>query len=240
MPRHWSDGPIWSFDTETTGLDPRCDRIIAAALVYVEPDGRAVLPSYSCIIDPGVPVPEAASAVNGLTTERVRADGVDPAGALRHIVSLLLRVRAEGGPLVIVNAPFDWPFLIAECERHDIQAPPRVAIFDPLVVDRHTDPYRKGSRRLEAMAAHYGVTLDGAHEAGADAIAAVGVTRALLRRNESLLRCTPEKLHQEQVGWYAAWRDEVNAYWARRGETRRVTGEWPTGDAAEEPAAKVG
>ena len=240
MPRHWSDGPLWSFDLETTGLDPQRDRIVSAALMYVEPDGRAVIPSYSTVVDPGVPVPEEASRVNGLTTERVRAEGITPAAALRYIVSLLARCRSERTPLVIMNAPFDWPFLIAECRRHGIQEPPSVPIFDPLVVDRHTDPYRKGSRRLESLAAHYGVPLEGAHQAGADAIAAAMVAREIVQCNEGLRRYAPQKLHTEQIGWYAEWRDEINRYWESRGETRRVAGPWPMGDMDREPDVKVG
>lgn len=244
MPRHWSDSHLWSFDLETTGLDPRRDRILSAALVYVSPDGEAVLPSYSCIVDPGVPVPEEASRVNGLTTERVQREGITPAAALRYIVSLLMRCKSEGTPLVIMNAPFDWPFLMAECARHGIQEPPQVPIFNPLLVDRHTNPYRKGSRRLEALCYRYGVTLTDAHEAGADAVAAAHVSRVIAKANPLLLERTPRQLHIEQIGWYAEWRDEINRYWERRGETRRVTGSWPDGDlhteAGDPEAQRVG
>lgn len=244
MTRHWSDGPLWSFDLETTGLDPQRDRIVSAALMYVEPDGRAVIPSYSTVVDPGVPVPEEASRINGLTTERVRAEGIAPAAALRYIVSLLARCRSERTPLVVFNGSYDWPFLIAECRRHGIQEPPSVPIFDPLLVDRHVVPYRKGSRRLESLAAHYGVPLEGAHQAGADAIAAAQVAREIVHCNEGLRRYAPQKLHEEQVRWYATWRDEINRYWERRGETRRVTGSWPDGDlwtgAGDPEAARVG
>ena len=243
-PHHWSEGPLWSFDTETTGLDPQRDRLVSAALLYVEPDGRAVVPSYSTIIDPGIEVPEAASAVNGLTTEHVRREGIAPAAALRYIVSLLVRCKSEGSPLVIMNAPFDWPFLLAECRRHGIQEPPVVPIFDPLLVDRHMDPYRKGSRRLEALCGVYGVTLDDAHEAGADAAAAAQVSRAIVRANPALLERTPRQLHTDQIGWYAAWREDINRYWEHRGETRRVTGSWPVGDlwteAGDPDAERVG
>lgn len=241
MDPHWSQRCLWSFDLETTGLDPRRDRIISAALMYVDPAGAAVIPSYTCIIDPGVPVPAEASAVNGLTTERVRAEGIRPAAALDYICGLLIRCRHEGGPLCIMNAPFDWPFLVAECARHGLAAPPIVPIFDPLVVDRHVDPYRKGGRRLADLCAWYGVTLDQAHEAGADAIAAAQVARALVARNGELLGPTPHDLHTEQIGWYRTWRDGLNAYWVRSGSTRRVTGSWPNGDLhtqSEDPEAQ--
>ena len=236
--QHWSDGPLWSFDTETTGLDTQRDRLVSVALLYVEPDGRAVIPSYSTIIDPGIEVPEAASAVNGLTTERVRREGIAPAVALRYVVSLLTRAKAERRPLIIMNAPFDWPFLIAECRRHGIQEPPQMPIFDPLLVDRHTDRYRKGRRNLDSLCEVYGVTLDGAHEAGADAVAAAQVSRALVGSNDALRRYSPAELHEKQIGWHAQWAREFNRYQEARGTGRRASEVWPGGDA--EPQAKVG
>ena len=45
-------------------------------------------------------------------------------------------------------------------------------VIDPYTIDRAVDRYRKGKRTLEAVCAEYGVLLDGAHDAAADALAA--------------------------------------------------------------------
>jgi DNA polymerase-3 subunit epsilon len=42
-------------------------------------------------------------------------------------------------------------------------------VVDPLVIDKWLDRYRKGSRKLEAICAHYGAVLDEAHDADFDA-----------------------------------------------------------------------
>ena len=52
-------------------------------------------------------------------------------------------------------------------------------MLDAVVLDRHVDRYRKGSRTLAALCAQYGVTIENAHDASADAMASVGVLLAL-------------------------------------------------------------
>ena len=64
---------------------------------------------------------------------------------------------------------------------------PRAPVIDPLVIDKAVDRYRKGKRTLEAAAAFYGVPLDDAHDAGADAIAAGRVAQAIAREHGAAL-----------------------------------------------------
>ena len=52
-------------------------------------------------------------------------------------------------------------------------------VFDPYVIDRVRDPYRRGKRNLGALCKHYGVRLDNAHEATADATAAASLRTAI-------------------------------------------------------------
>ena len=61
-----------SFDLETTSPNPREARIVTSALVRI--DGRDVS-STEMLADPGVEIPEAATKVHGISTEKARAEG---------------------------------------------------------------------------------------------------------------------------------------------------------------------
>ena len=76
-------------------------------------------------------------------------------------------------------------------------------VIDPLVLDKAVDRYRKGKRTLEAAAELYEVSLEDAHDAGADAIAAGRVAQALSRHYSDQLGIPAEELHAKQTSWYA-------------------------------------
>ncbi len=71
------------------------------------------------------------------------------------------------------------------------------------MLDKAVDRYRKGKRTLEAAAERYGVALDDAHDAGADAIAAGRVAQALARAYPAELGVEAPRLHRRQTVWYA-------------------------------------
>src|SRR5690606_39384941 len=70
------------------------------------------------IVNPGVPIPDEATAVHGITTERARAEGIEPAEAVDQILTCLRGIAALGWPLVIYNATYDWVVLHHEVWRH--------------------------------------------------------------------------------------------------------------------------
>jgi DNA polymerase III subunit epsilon len=229
--RGWSDAVLASLDLETTGRDPGSDRILAIALYRQDANGDPT-PIVDSLVDPGpaVDIPEEASAVHGITRERLDAEQAPPLDAV------LLEVHAALGELafdqtgvVIYNAPFDWPFLAAELARLD---PPRrlpsCHLVDPLVLDRHVDRFRRGKRTLEAACEVYEVLLDNAHDAGADALASLGVARAIGGRYPEVGRLHLEDLTRLQVQAHRTWRDGFNAYLQRIGADRApITGTWP-------------
>lgn len=97
-------------DTETTGLSHESDRIIELAMLLVSVDattGRPFGPveTFEGFEDPGMPIPEVAKQVTGITDEMVRGQRLDEA-----------RVQAliERADLVVAhNAGFDRPFVEA-------------------------------------------------------------------------------------------------------------------------------
>lgn len=178
---HWTERSWLAVDTETTGVDCFNDRVVEVAVVEIDVDGTALNP-WSTVVDPGIEIPEGAAAIHGITTERARAEGTEPATAIEIVADRIF----EAGPMtpvVMFNARFDWPLLLTEADRHSIEFPVFAPILDPYLVDRMMDRYRKGKRQLTLVADHYGVELgDAAHGALADAIAAGRVMRKLVER----------------------------------------------------------
>lgn len=172
----WWDGVLIGFDTETTGVDVEQDRIVTANLTYEAP-GQEVR-TRDFLFNPGIEIPEGASAVHGISTEHAREHGQDPREGLAELIELL-RTSAERGPLVAFNGVFDFTILDREARRHGLEPFVPTAVIDPLIMDKHVDKWRKGRRTLGVVAEVYGVTLTNAHSADADSLAAVRVARAL-------------------------------------------------------------
>jgi DNA polymerase-3 subunit epsilon len=186
---HWYEGPLASFDTETTGVDVESDRIVTAALVTQDSGGAPVV-RRDWAADPGVPIPAGATAVHGLTDEWARLHGRPARLVVEEIAQALAESARAGLPLVIMNAPYDLTLLDRELRRHRgltlgqyLTGAP-LSVLDPRVLDKHLDRYRKGRRRLTDLCEHYGVGLDEAHDAAADATAAMELVRAIGRRGD--------------------------------------------------------
>lgn len=229
----WYEGPLAAFDTETTGVDVETDRIVSAAVVVQDAPGtRPRVARW--LVNPGVPVPEAATAVHGLTDEHLQREGRWPAPVMEEIARTLAEQTARGRPLVVMNAPFDLTLLDRELRRHRASSLDHwfettpLQVLDPRVLDKHLDRYRKGRRTLTDLCAHYEVVLDGAHDAAADAQAAMDVVRAVGRRfSARLARLSPAELHTLQAVWHAAQARGLQAWFARSGSEEAVDPAWP-------------
>lgn len=229
----WYEGPLAAFDTETTGIDVESDRIVSAAVVVQQ--GTGTRPRITrWLVNPGVPVPEAATAVHGLTEDHLQRNGRWPSPVMEEIARELAEQGAAGRPIVVMNAPFDLTLLDRELRRHRASSLARytescpLRVLDPLVLDKHLDRYRKGRRTLSDLCEQYEVELTGAHDAAADAQAALEVVRALGRRFASRLeRLTPAELHTLQAVWHAAQARGLQAWFARSGTPEAVDPAWP-------------
>ncbi|MEW1549129.1 3'-5' exonuclease [Streptomyces tsukubensis] len=229
----WFEGPLAAFDTETTGVDVEEDRIVSAALVVQDAAGaRPVVTRW--LVNPGVPVPRAATDVHGLTEEHVQRNGRWPAPVMEEIARALAEQCAAARPLVVMNAPFDLTLLDRELRRHRATSLARclenvpLCVLDPRVLDKQLDRYRKGRRTLTDLCEQYEVVLDGAHEAAADAMAAMEVCRAVGRRFAARMeRLSAAELHALQAVWHAAQARGLQAWFARAGSEESVDPAWP-------------
>jgi len=226
---HWFD-TLAVFDTETTGIDTRNDRLVTAYIGIVGPGGE-VQESHSWLANPGVEIPERAAAVHGITTEKAIAEGGDPAQIVAEVVGVLRDIHRRELPLVIYNAGFDLSLIHREAERHGVDplADPR-PVIDPLVIDRALDKYRKGKRTLETVSAHYGVTNPAAHDAQGDAVTTGLVVQKMATVFPEQFAVSAAELHDLQIVWAKAWEDNFYDYLERTGKTRpQSRGAWPNG-----------
>ena len=229
----WYQEPLIGFDLETTGTDVETDRIVTAAVVRLEPDG-AVSAERTWLLDPGVAIPEQASQIHGISTRHAREHGVSAASAIEEITQAVAEVLRSGTPLVVMNARYDLSLLDRECRRYGLQSlSERLGVLpspviDPLVIDKHVDRYRKGKRALHALCAYYGVSLEDAHDARADAVAAARVVRRLGEKHQPVGAMALGDLHDLQVRAAAAQSASLQAYLRKTtNPTAVVEPAWP-------------
>jgi DNA polymerase-3 subunit epsilon len=222
----WADGRLCGFDVETTGEDPDQARIVTATLVLVGADRPRHV--FRLLIDPGIDIPAASTAVHGITTEQARSEGRAPADALAEIARLLHTTWERDVPVVAFNGSYDFTVLDRELSRHlDTGVVVTGPVVDPHIIDRALDR-RRGKRTLEETCRHYRVRLDGAHDATQDALAAARLAWRLARHYPSQVGelALPE-LHDKQVEWSQQWADSLNQYWRSQGQDKTIDGTWP-------------
>lgn len=226
---HWSS-MVGVFDLETTGVEVEQDRIVTAHVGVLDAAGTAVR-AHDWLADPGVAIPAGAQAVHGISTERAQAEGRPAREVVAEITQTLRELFAAGIPVVAFNAPYDFSLLKHECLRHGIEPIAQPSpVIDPLVIDKSLDRYRKGKRTLDAVAAHYAVTLDAAHQASADAIAAGRVAQAVAARFAAKLPASLDELHEQQVGWARDQAASLTEYFVKVGRLapgEALDGSWP-------------
>lgn len=227
----WTQGTFLGFDTETTGVDTDQDRIVTAAIVLRTPLETLV---RTWLINPGVPIPEGAAAIHGVTTEHAQAYGAEPSVALEEIAQIVAEHLAAQHPLVAFNASFDVSILETELLRHGLPTIEQrlqrsfSPIIDPLVLDRALDRYRKGPRKLSDMCEFYGVEETGSfHTADADVIATLDVMAKILTQYSNVASMTLAELHTYQEGAHSRWAKGLNSYLVKQGKPGDVETEWP-------------
>ncbi|MFD3657388.1 3'-5' exonuclease [Streptomyces sp. 24-1644] len=240
----WHREPLVGFDLETTGTEPLEARIVTAAVVEVDGREGEPLRQRTWLADPGILIPAQASAIHGISSERAAADGRPVREVADEIAETLVECWRRGVPVVAYNAAFDLTLLSAELRRHGLPSlSDRLGgagigpVVDPYTIDRAVDRYRKGKRTLEAVCVEYGVVHGGAHDAGADALAAVRVAYAIAGRHGSVAALTPAELHERQIVWYAEWAADFQQFLRRKGTADAVIDDrWPL----REPAPVTG
>ena len=106
------------FDVETTGLNPRTDRIVQVGLCKVC-DG-VVTERCDWLVNQEVEVPPEARMVHGITTADIRARGIAPRESLARLFETMAMIPTGVGHNI---HQFDILFLIAESRRFGVLVP---------------------------------------------------------------------------------------------------------------------
>ncbi len=155
-----SDITFVAFDFETTGLHPATDRIIELGAVKFR--DRSVLGTFDMLVNPGIPITDAAVNVSGITAEMLASEP-----AVEHALPAFMEF-ISGAVLVAHNAPFDMSFLRAALEvagMGDVSN----TVIDTQVLAQKAYP-RLRSYSLQNLVTELGLTRGNAHRALDDAV----------------------------------------------------------------------
>jgi DNA polymerase-3 subunit epsilon len=159
--------------------------------------------------------------------------------ALFEVAAQVATTISAGRPLIAANAAFDLTLLESELVRAGIDTissrPMGIrGVVDPMVIEKQYDPFRKvkggcrggkyacggcgvEDKKLGSLCTHYQVRLDEAHDATADALAALRLAWRLAHVWPEIGRLRLETLHAHQVGWRREQMDSLRRYFERSG-----------------------
>jgi DNA polymerase III subunit epsilon len=170
--------PLALLDLETTGVDPQKDRIVEISVLRFTPPDKRVLRTRR--LNPGMPIPPAATAVHGI----VDADVADKAAFL-SIAPDLLRFLDSCDLCGYNLKRFDLRMLYAEFGRAGLTLDlDGRSIIDPMQIFHHYE-----RRDLAAAVQFYlGRDHENGHAAKSDVEATAEVLAAMLDRYDDLPR----------------------------------------------------
>jgi DNA polymerase III subunit epsilon len=160
-------------DCETTGLDPKQDRIIEIAIAHFNFD--QVFYQFESLVDPQCEIPEASITIHHITPEMVRGKPV--------ITTVLPEILQAIGKKIVVGhgIGFDIEVLAQAAERAGIPHTLRQNRFlDTLRMARLYGDSPKNS--LEYLRQHFNIQPEGAHRAMSDVIVNIEVFKYLAKR----------------------------------------------------------
>ncbi|MCD7710006.1 MAG: 3'-5' exonuclease [Porphyromonadaceae bacterium] len=168
--------PLVFFDLETTGINIATDHIVEISYLKVYPDGREE--SKTLRINPGIPIPAAATAIHKITN----ADVAD-CPTFKEVAPMIAS-DIEGCDLAGYNSNrFDVPLLIEELLRAGVS----IDVSQCKLIDVQTIFHKMEQRTLSAAYKFYcDKELNDAHAAEADTRASYEVLKAQLDRYPQL------------------------------------------------------
>lgn len=183
----WKNSRWMFLDTETTGLppdrknpnrkDPR-----AVQVGYAIVDKMKVVKVFNSLVDPGagIEIDPSAAAITGIDREKLKASG---AKSFSAIMQEIKNDIDSCDVIMSYNNRFDKPVMEREFKLAGIEIPKKPWL-DPLIWLMKHLPLP--NHKLSTVANHFKVSLDKAHDAGADSEAAALVTMAFMQSFDGL------------------------------------------------------
>lgn len=144
------------FDLETTGINPAEDEIIEISGIRVR--DNKVAEEFSTLVNPGMPIPYAATRVNGIT-DRMVADAPTLRTALTDFLAFIGRDILVGHNI----HTFDTNFLYDGAMR-ELGRPVKNDYIDTLYMAKSCLPQLK-HYKLTDISQYFGIGTEGAHRA---------------------------------------------------------------------------
>lgn len=178
--------PLLSLDLESTGVDPQVDRIIELGVSVLHPDGTVKPRGWTQRFNPGIPIPEAATACHGITD----ADVVDM--PLFSSYAGVIHKKMQGKDFCGYNlASYDLPLLDAEFRRCGL----KLDMTGVRVIDAKAIFFKKCQRDLAAAVERFCKRKhEGGHSAGVDAQASLEVLVGQLQEFQDLAEMNLDQL----------------------------------------------
>ena len=149
-----------SFDLETTGLNPDKDKITEiAACRFINGEFTE---EFTTLINPGIPIPKNITALTGITNKMVE-DAPSINDALPDFMKFI-----GSTPLVAQNINFDYNFINKNLQGSNSQFS-EIPLYDTLSLARGFI-YFYNSFGLGSLCDYYGIKIENAHRASADAL----------------------------------------------------------------------
>jgi DNA polymerase-3 subunit epsilon len=164
--------PLAIVDVETTGGDPRADRVTEIALLEVS--GGALTGQWCTLVNPGRSIPGAIQALTGISQAMV-----DAAPRFAEVAAEL-HARLAGRVFVAHNARFDYGFLRRELERAGIKYLAKTLCTVRL--SRRLYP-GEPAHDLDSLIERHGLACEARHRALPDAAAVLEFLRIATREH---------------------------------------------------------
>jgi len=193
--------PIVFFDLETTGVNLNYDRIVEMSVVKIFPDGQREIKTRR--LNPEMPIPAGASEIHGIYDADVANEPTFKAIA-RNLYGYLQDADLGGYNI----SKFDVPMLINEFRRAGLEFP----MEGRRIIDSYVIFCKQEPRTLTAALSFYcGKTLEGAHGAEADTLAACDVFFSQLERYQDL-PADLDAIHQICTQRDPSWIDSTGKF----------------------------
>jgi DNA polymerase-3 subunit epsilon len=168
--------PIVFFDLETTGINIAKDRIVEISILKIFPNGTQE--SKTWLVNPEIEIPADATAVHGITNEKVVTEPT-----FKELAERINAMIADADLAGFNSNRFDIPLLAEEFLRVGID----FDMNNRKAIDVQVIFHKKEQRTLSAGYQFYcGKTLEDAHSAEADTKATYEILKAQLDKYEDI------------------------------------------------------